>query len=118
GRMRRRYTTDAFRQAAAQVRAAVPGAAITTDVIAGFPGETEADFDETLALCDDIGFARLHCFPYSARSQTAAAKMTGQVTPEVVRERMARLLSLGDALAERHRAANEGTVRAVLWENE
>ncbi|MGK2964597.1 MAG: MiaB/RimO family radical SAM methylthiotransferase [Tepidiformaceae bacterium] len=116
-RMRRRYTKHEFRDAAARIRAAVPGAAITTDVIAGFPGESDADFDETLAFCEEVGFARLHCFPYSVRAKTGAAQMAGKRPSAVVRERMARLLALGEALAERHRASMEGSVRPVLWEN-
>jgi threonylcarbamoyladenosine tRNA methylthiotransferase MtaB len=118
GRMRRRYDRERFLDAAARIRAAVPGAAITTDVIAGFPGETEADFQETLSFCEEIRFARLHCFPYSRRSHTAAGRMEGQVPDAVIRERMGRLLALGDELAERHRAANEGSVQSVLWEEE
>jgi len=115
-RMRRRYTLREFRDAAARIRAAVPGVAITTDVIAGHPGEGDADFEETLAFCHEIGFARLHCFPYSKRSRTAAASMPDQVAEPLIRGRMERLLALGRELAERHRAANEGTVQGVLWE--
>jgi len=115
-RMRRRYTLDEFRDAAARIRAAVPGVAITTDVIAGHPGESDADFEGTLAFCDGVGFARLHCFPYSKRTRTAAASMADQLPGPVIRGRMERLLALGRDLAERHRAANEGTVQGVLWE--
>lgn len=116
--MRRRYTAAEYRDAVARIRAAVPGAAITTDVIAGFPGETEGEFEETLAFCDEIGFARLHCFPYSQRSRTAAARMPGQVAPEVRKERMTRLLALADELSLRFRAAARGTLRPVLWEEQ
>lgn len=117
-RMRRRYTIEQFRDAAGRIRASVPGAAITTDVIAGFPGETEADFEQTLSFCAEAGFARLHCFPYSRRSHTAAARMRSQVDGRVIRERMHRLLALAAELAARHHAANEGTVQPVLWEAE
>ncbi len=116
--MRRRYTAAEFRAAAERIRAAVPGAAITTDVIAGFPGETEEDFAATLALCREVGFARIHAFPYSQRSRTAAARMPGQLPPEVKRERMARLLALAEELSLAFRAAHRGTVRPVLWEEE
>ncbi len=116
--MRRRYTARDFLDAASRIRAAVPGAAVTTDVIAGFPGETEAHFQETLDLCREVGFARIHCFPYSQRSRTAAARMTGQLTPEVKKDRMARLLSLGDELSRAFNAEQVGTVRPVLWETQ
>ncbi len=115
--MRRRYTAREFIEAAVRIRAAVPGAAITTDVIAGFPGETEAHFQETLALCRDVGFARLHCFPYSQRSRTAGARMPDQLAPDVKKERMARLLSLGEELSLAFNAEHAGTVRPVLWES-
>jgi threonylcarbamoyladenosine tRNA methylthiotransferase MtaB len=116
--MRRRYTVEQFRDAAARIRAAVPGVAITTDVIAGFPGETDADFDETIAFCDEMGFARLHCFPYSHRAGTAANRMPAQVTAEVRKARMTRLLALGTALRERFLRAQAGRTLPVLWEEE
>jgi threonylcarbamoyladenosine tRNA methylthiotransferase MtaB len=114
--MRRRYTLDQFRDAAARIRAAVPGAAITTDVIAGFPGESDADFEATLAFCREVGFARIHAFPYSRRAHTAAARLPAQVPETVRRERMARLLALAAELDAAHRAAGQGTVQPVLWE--
>jgi len=116
--MRRRYSVAQFREAAARIRAAVPGAAITTDVIAGFPGESDADFAATLAFCDEIGFSRLHCFPYSKRSHTSAALLPGQLSFEPIRERMQQLLALGNTLFDRFRADAEGQVRPVLWEIE
>ena len=116
--MRRRYTAAQFVDAAARIKAAVPGAAITTDVIAGFPGETDEDFEATLALCREVGFARLHCFPYSQRSRTTAARLPGQIPPRVKQERMARLLALGEELSLAFRRAHAGTVRPVLWESE
>jgi threonylcarbamoyladenosine tRNA methylthiotransferase MtaB len=115
--MRRRYTAREFLLAAERIEAAVPHVAITTDVIAGFPGETEAQFEETLALCREVGFARLHCFPYSQRSRTAAARMPEQLSPEVKKERMRRLLALGEELSLAFRKRHEGSVRPVLWES-
>ena len=116
--MRRRYTAAGFAHAAERIRAAVADVAITTDVIAGFPGETEADFEDTLALCRAVGFARLHCFPYSARARTSAARMAGQVPPDVRRERMSHLLGLGDELSLAFRRCSGGRIRPVLWETE
>jgi threonylcarbamoyladenosine tRNA methylthiotransferase MtaB len=116
--MRRRYTAADFRDAAARIRAAVPGVAITTDVIAGFPGETDDDFASTLALCRDVAFARVHAFPYSRRARTAAANMPGQLPPDTVRARMTALLSLAGELSAAFRQVAAGTVRPVLWEEE
>lgn len=116
--MRRRYTLDQYREAVVRIRAAVPDVAITTDVIAGFPGETDQEFEETLAFCEEMAFAKLHCFPYSRRSRTTAARMPGQLAPEVIKERMGRLLALGERQSRAFRSAQFGTVRTVLWEGE
>lgn len=116
--MRRRYTRDEFLRAAERIYAAVPDAAITTDVIAGFPGETDEDFEDTLVLCREVGFARLHCFPYSQRSRTTAARMPNQVPVPVRQERMQRLLALGEELSLKFRRRFAGTIRPVLWEGE
>jgi threonylcarbamoyladenosine tRNA methylthiotransferase MtaB len=116
--MRRRYTSLEFLQAVERIRAAVPTVAITTDVIAGFPGETEADFAETLSLCRAAGFARIHAFPYSQRARTTAARMPEQVPPDVRTERLRRVVELGGELSERFRLDQAGTTRPVLWESE
>jgi threonylcarbamoyladenosine tRNA methylthiotransferase MtaB len=115
--MRRRYTARDFLLAAERIHAAVPAVAITTDVIAGFPGETDEDFEATLALCREVGFSRLHCFPYSQRTGTTANRMPAQLSPEVKKERMARLLALGEELSLAFRRSQEGTTRPVLWES-
>lgn len=116
--MRRRYTACEFIEAAARIRAVAPDAAITTDVIAGFPGESDADFEETLRFCEEVQFARLHCFPYSARSRTAAARMPDHLPGGTRKERMARLLALAGSLSQRFQARFAGTSRPVLWESE
>lgn len=114
--MRRRYTVAQYREAAARIRAVVPSVAITTDVIAGFPGETEDDFAQTLAFCEEMAFARVHCFPYSRRSRTTAARSPAQLPPPVIQERMRRLLATADALSLRFRESQRGATRTVLWE--
>lgn len=93
--MGRTYDTSGYSAVLQSIREALPHAAITTDVLAGFPGERDADFAETLAFVRDSGFARLHVFRYSARAGTVAAKMAGQVAPKVRSER-ARLLRAVD----------------------
>lgn len=116
--MRRRYTVRKFLDAVSAIRTAVPAVAITTDVIAGFPGETEADFEATLDVCREAEFAAMHCFPYSRRPQTGAAKMAGHLPPEVRRERLVRLLDVARHSSERFRRAHDGTTAEVLWEHE
>ncbi len=115
-RMRRRYDVASYRDALTRIRAAVPDAAVTTDVIAGFPGESGEDFGQTLALCREAGFARIHAFPYSPRARTAAASMRDQAPVQVRKERMARLLALARECAASFRARFVGEVRPVLWE--
>ncbi len=117
GRMRRRYTADAFRTAAALLRRYVPGCALTTDVICGFPGETESEFRETLDFCREIAFARMHVFPFSARRGTPAAAMPGQVPKAVREERTRELISLGHGLASEYHKSMVGTVREILCED-
>ncbi len=116
--MRRRYSRRDFLEATERINAAIPGAAITTDVIAGFPGETEEEFEDTLALCREVGFARLHCFPYSSRNRTLAARLPGQLPDATRKARMERLLALGDELSAAFRQRFRATVRPVLWEGE
>jgi threonylcarbamoyladenosine tRNA methylthiotransferase MtaB len=116
-RMRRRYTVDDFRRSLALIRERVPDAAITTDVIAGFPGESDADFEETCALCREAAFARVHVFPYSRRKGTTAALVREQVPEAVKRARTQRLLALAQDLRADFESRLEGRVMAVLWES-
>lgn len=117
-RMRRRYTAEEFSAAAALLRAAFPGCALTTDVICGFPGETEEEFQETMAFCREVGFARMHVFPYSARQGTKAAAMPGQVPRALREERARRLIAEGNELARTYRAGMTGQTVEVLAEEE
>jgi threonylcarbamoyladenosine tRNA methylthiotransferase MtaB len=114
--MRRRYSGRQFLQAASLIRERVPDAAITTDVIVGFPGETEADFQQTYRLCQEVGFAAIHVFPYSRRPGTAAALMSDQVPVPVKRHRLERMLALARSSGDAFRARFHGRTMAVLWE--
>jgi threonylcarbamoyladenosine tRNA methylthiotransferase MtaB len=116
-RMRRRYSADRYRAAVEKLRAAIPGVAITTDVIAGFPGESEAEFEETYEFCREVRFAGMHVFPYSQRSGTLAARMPDQVAEPVKKERVRRLIALGDEMSGEYRQACAGTSIEVLWES-
>lgn len=78
-RMNRRYTPERFREAVSALRAAIPGCAVTTDIIVGFPGETEEEFSQSLAFAREMRFSKAHVFPYSKREGTKAAAMPGQV---------------------------------------
>ncbi|MBM4459422.1 MAG: tRNA (N(6)-L-threonylcarbamoyladenosine(37)-C(2))-methylthiotransferase MtaB [Chloroflexi bacterium] len=116
-RMARRNRVADFEALVSAARAAIPGLTVTTDLIAGFPGETADDFEQTVAFARRVGFAHLHIFPFSARAGTAAARFSGQ-TAAAERKRRARIL--GDLDLELGRAAREsfvGQERSVLWEN-
>ena len=115
--MRRRYNPDQFRRAVERVRTAIPDCAITTDVIVGFPGETDEDFAETLAFCRDVAFSKIHAFPYSERRGTEAAGMPDQIRPEIKKERMAYLLALSDEGALAYHGRFVGQTMDVLWED-
>ncbi len=115
-RMRRRYTPAQFLAACTLLREAFPGCSITTDVMTGFPGETEEDFQSTCAVCRAAGFARMHVFPYSERAGTPAAAMEGAVPRAVREERARRLIALGEALEAEALAARVGCEDEVLIE--
>jgi threonylcarbamoyladenosine tRNA methylthiotransferase MtaB len=115
-RMRRPYTAAEFAARVAEVRTRVAGVAVTTDVIAGFPGETDDDFESSLAFVEAMGFARVHAFRYSRRPGTAAADLPDQVSSERKRDRMARLLATAAAAETAFRRSQVGSIARVLWE--
>ncbi len=117
GRMRRRYSADDYRRAVALIREHVPDVAITTDVIAGFPAETQFDFEATIGLCRESGFAAIHAFPYSRRPHTAAALMRAHLPPPVRRARLERLLQLGRDTSLAFRRCFLDRMVQVLWED-
>ena len=92
--MHRPYDTARFSELLKEIRSYVPDIAVTTDIIVGFPGETEEDFEETLAFAKSCGFDKMHIFPYSKRKGTPAEKMPDQVEEQVKQERAARLSEL------------------------
>ena len=117
-RMERRYTPSDYQRAVDLIREAVPGVAITTDVIVGFPGETESEFEEGYSFCKQMQFARIHVFNYSPRPGTRAATMPHQVEERVKRERSRRMLALGRACVRNFRRRFLGKTLMVLWEKE
>ena len=114
--MNRRYTRDHYRALVAKLRDAVPDIALSTDIIAGFPGETDAEFQETLDVARACRFAKIHAFPYSPRIGTPAAERADQVPPAVKEARAAMLRALGDELRASERARRAGTVELALVE--
>ncbi len=116
-RMRRRYDTDTFVGAVQRIRAAVPGAAITTDLIAGFPAETAAEHNASVDFVREIDFAAAHVFPYSSRPHTTAGLLEDDVEPEIKRERVRTLQAVGQASTARFRSSLVGSVQSILVES-
>jgi len=117
-RMKRRYSVSDYQEAVALIRALVAGAAITTDVIVGFPGETEAEFEESYNFCRCMGFARIHIFPYSPRQGTEAARMLHKVSDKVKKERGQKMLALAKESAQNFSQRFLGETMPVLWEKQ
>lgn len=99
-RMNRKYDIEAFESKISLIRKIRPDISITTDVIVGFPGETEDDFMESYNVCKKLNFSKIHVFPYSNRKGTVASKMADQIDEKVKKERVHRLLELSDSLEE------------------
>lgn len=115
-RMRRRYTPKEFAAAVRKINEVWFNAAVTTDVIAGFPGETEEEYEETVKFVEETGFAKIHVFPYSVRKGTAAAEMSGQLSEIVKRERARRLQKVAKNLEREYLRGNVGKTLNVLAE--
>src|SRR6476620_8968986 len=117
-RMRRKYTMEFFADRLFKLKEVLPGLAITSDVIVGFPGETEEEFMETYQFVKVHQFSELHVFPYSKRTGTPAARMEEQVDEEVKNERVHRLITLSDQLAKEYSSRFESDVLEVIPEEE
>lgn len=114
--MHRPYTTDKFKTLLADIKAQVPDIAITTDVIVGFPGETEADFETTCKFAESCGFSKMHIFPFSARKGTPAEKFAGAVTEAVKKERADILGKIDETMHKAFLQAMVGQTAEVLFE--
>lgn len=114
--MNRKYDTEKYRQAAAILRKYLPEVALTTDIIAGFPGETEEDFQASYDFAKEIGFAKIHAFPYSPKKGTPAAARKDQLLNAVKAERSHRLIELSDKMADEFIQAYVGKEVEVLYE--
>ena len=115
-RMRRKYDTARYLESVELLKAHFPGCAITTDMIVAFPGETEAEFQESLAFIRRCGFADMHIFPYSRRPGTPADKMPGQLGNAVKEERSRAAMAVAEEMNRDYRQSLVGTVQEVLFE--
>jgi threonylcarbamoyladenosine tRNA methylthiotransferase MtaB len=115
-RMARRTTQQQFAALIDAARSQIDNPCITSDIIVGFPGEDDAEFSESLRFVQQMSFAGLHVFRYSARPGTAAARMRHHVSEDVKRERSARMIALGEAGERGYALAQRDSVRPVLWE--
>lgn len=117
-RMRRRYTSNKYAMLVDRIRAAVPGVAITTDVMVGFPGESDDEFELSRGFVERQNFAGIHVFPYSIRRRTSASKFPDQVSPELKKLRSDVILTIADECSHRFRDSVVGRVLPVLFESE
>lgn len=114
--MNRHYTKEQFLELAGKIRTTMPDIALTTDIIVGFPGETEEDFADTLEVVEKVQFDNAFTFIYSKRTGTPAAAMENQIPEEVVKPRFDKLLKLVQDISRKRTAVYEGTVQKVLVE--
>lgn len=116
-KMNRKYTKDDFKSRLIKIREAIPDIALACDVIVGFPGESEEDFMETYQFIIDCKFDYLHVFPYSPRPGTVASKMSNQIENKVKKERVTRLINLGEKLKEKYEEQFDNQVVDVIVES-
>ena len=114
--MDRHYDAESFFDLVHRLRTAVPELSLTTDVIVGFPGETEEQFEETCTLCKRAAFSKIHVFPYSMRTGTPAAERTDQIPPQIKQDRARRLRTLSDELRAADYVGRIGSIEGVLVE--
>jgi threonylcarbamoyladenosine tRNA methylthiotransferase MtaB len=112
--MNRHYTPDEYYRIVENLRRYFPGCSITTDIMVGFAGETENEFEESLAFCKKVGFAAMHVFTYSVRSGTAAAERDDFISPDTAAVRYKRMSELAARMKAEYFAATVGRTRPVL----
>ncbi|MGJ9381688.1 tRNA (N(6)-L-threonylcarbamoyladenosine(37)-C(2))-methylthiotransferase MtaB [Salipaludibacillus sp. CF4.18] len=117
-RMRRKYEISFYRERVDLLKKALPGLAVTSDVIVGFPGETEEEFQETYDFIREIGYSELHVFPYSMRTGTPAARMENQVEDTIKHKRVQQLIELSNQQAKEYASLHEGEVLEMIPEEE
>jgi threonylcarbamoyladenosine tRNA methylthiotransferase MtaB len=117
-RMRRSYALDQYQRTVNLIKEKIPELAITTDIMVGFPGESDAEFEQSYDFCQQAGFANIHVFPFSPRPETAAARMPGQIKDKGKQERNQRMLELSRSSRRRFCEQFLGQTMHVLWEKE
>ena len=117
-RMKRGYSVNNYRQAVSMIKETIPDVAITTDVMVGFPGESDEEFEESYLCCEQIGFAGIHVFPFSIRQGTEAAEMPYQITDIVKNKRVHKMLKLANFCRRNFYMSFSGRILSVLWERE
>ncbi len=118
GRMRRRYSIEDYRSAVSLIRELVPEAAITTDIMVGFPGETEAEFHDSGEFCRQMEFARVHVFPYSPRPGTEATRLPCHISANIKKARSQKMLALARESMSSFNHRFLGRTLTVLWEDQ
>ena len=116
--MNRRYTREDYIEKANIIRKYMPHAGLTTDIIVGFPGESQEDFEDSMKIVKEVGFSRIHVFKYSKRKNTKAAAMKNQIDGNVKKERSEKLIDLGEEYQEIFERENMKTTQSVLFEEE
>jgi threonylcarbamoyladenosine tRNA methylthiotransferase MtaB len=117
-RMRRGYSLDQYRRPVNVIKEMIPDAAITTDIMVTFPGESDEEFKQSCSFCQQAGFANIHVFPFSPRPETAAARMPQQIKDKVKQERNQRMLELSRSSRRNFCGQFLGQTMPVLWEKE
>jgi threonylcarbamoyladenosine tRNA methylthiotransferase MtaB len=117
-RMRRNYSLDEYQRAVNLIKEKIPRVAITTDIMVGFPGESDEEFEQSYSFCQQAGFANIHVFPFSPRPETAAARMPDQIKDKAKQERNQRILELSRSSRRRFCERFLGQTAPVLWEQE
>ena len=117
-RMRRGYSLDQYQRAVDMITKTIPEASITTDIMVGFPGESDEEFEQSYSFCRQAGFANIHVFPFSPRPETAAASMPGQIKDKVKAERNRRMIELSRSCRRRFCERFLGQTMPILWEQE
>jgi len=117
-RMKRSYSLDQYQRTIDLIKDTMPEAAVTTDIMIGFPGETDEEFEHSYSFCQRAGFANIHVFPFSSRPDTAGARMPKQIKHEVKQARNQRMLALSRSSRRKFCEQSLGQTMAVLWEKE
>jgi threonylcarbamoyladenosine tRNA methylthiotransferase MtaB len=117
-RMRRSYSLDQYQRTVNLIKGMIQDAAITTDIMIGLPGESDAEFEQSYSFCQQAGFANIHVFPFSPRPETAAAGIPEQIKDKVKQERNQRMLELSRSSRRSFCEQFLGQIMSVLWEKE